>query len=107
MSGYNPVSPSILATFIPSLEGQGPIGSAARILVKLHQAIFNVLPKDFSTRRREEDMHRKSIKVVDLLQHSAEMGNNDALYTLARISLVRLCQSRTSRKTNQQVVSSD
>lgn len=34
-------------------------------------------------------MRGKAIKVVDLLQHSAELGHLDALYTLAQISLVR------------------
>ncbi len=34
----------------------------------------------------------KAIKVVDLLQHSAELGNTDALFVLAQISLVRLIQ---------------
>jgi SEL1 protein len=34
-------------------------------------------------------MRGKSIKIIDLLQHSAELGNTDALYTLAKISLVR------------------
>jgi SEL1 protein len=32
-------------------------------------------------------MHGKAIKVVDLLQHSAELGNQDALFTLGYISL--------------------
>ncbi|KAF9049902.1 hypothetical protein BJ165DRAFT_1454719 [Panaeolus papilionaceus] len=32
-------------------------------------------------------MKQKAIKVVDLLEHSAELGNMDALYTLAYISL--------------------
>jgi hypothetical protein len=34
-------------------------------------------------------MRGKAIKVIDLLQHSAELGNTEALYTLARLSLVR------------------
>lgn len=35
-------------------------------------------------------MRGKAIKVVDLLQHSAELGNLDALFTLGYISLVGL-----------------
>lgn len=32
----------------------------------------------------------KAVKVLDLLQHAAELGHSDAIYTLAHISLVRL-----------------
>jgi len=38
---------------------------------------------------RQEEQRVKAIKVVDLLQHSAELGNTDALFVLAQISLVR------------------
>ena len=40
--------------------------------------------------RREEELKGKAIKVVDLLQHSAELGNAEALYALAKLSLVRI-----------------
>lgn len=33
-------------------------------------------------------MHGKAVKVKDLLQHSAELGNAEALYKLAHLSLV-------------------
>jgi hypothetical protein len=42
------------------------------------------------SRKKGDEMRGKAIKVVDLLQHSAELGNMDALYTLAQISLVRV-----------------
>jgi SEL1 protein len=41
-----------------------------------------------SSRRRDDDLSRKAVKVLDLLQHAADLGHNDALYTLAHISLV-------------------
>lgn len=40
-------------------------------------------------RRKEEELQGKAVKVLDLLQHAADLGNTDALYTLAQISLVR------------------
>jgi hypothetical protein len=46
-------------------------------------------PRDGASKKREEEMRGKAIKVVDLLQHSAELGHLDALYTLAQILLVR------------------
>lgn len=39
--------------------------------------------------KKDEELRGKAIKVVDLLQHSAELGNLDALYALAHVSLVR------------------
>ena len=53
--------------------------------------IFNMLSQDilFSfSKERVEELKGKAIKVIDLLQHSAELGNTDALYALAQISLV-------------------
>lgn len=86
---------SFISSFLPNLQGQGPTGSFLRILLKLHQItfgrIFNMLSQDslFSfSKERVEELRGKAIKVVDLLQHSAELGNMDALYALAQISLV-------------------
>lgn len=82
-------SKSILSSVLPNL--QGPIGSAIRIANRIQQQVFNILMgggKLSGMRRREEEMYRKSIKVVDLLQHSAELGNMDALYMLGQISMV-------------------
>lgn len=39
---------------------------------------------------KDEEMQRKAIKVIDLLQLSAELGNTEALFTLAYVSLVRM-----------------
>ncbi|KAF8908028.1 hypothetical protein CPB85DRAFT_1310505 [Mucidula mucida] len=81
-------SKSILSSVLPNL--QGPIGSAIRIANRIQQQVFNILMgggKLSGMRRREEEMYRKSIKVVDLLQHSAELGNMDALYMLGQISM--------------------
>jgi SEL1 protein len=33
-------------------------------------------------------MKGRAVKVIDLLEHSAELGNTDALYALAKLSLV-------------------
>jgi SEL1 protein len=42
-----------------------------------------------SQKQKEEEIQRKLVKVIDLLQHSAELGHTDALFTLAQVSLVR------------------
>ncbi|KAF7362200.1 Ubiquitin-protein ligase [Mycena venus] len=82
-------SKSLLSSFFPNLQGQGPLGSAMRIAIKLQRQIVNGvlagLGKESRTKR--EETKGKAIKVIDLLQHSAELGNSDALYTLAQISL--------------------
>ena len=39
--------------------------------------------------KKGEEMRGRAVKIVDLLEHSIELGNVDALYTLGRISLVR------------------
>lgn len=91
-------SRSIFSAFLPNLQGQGPIGSAVRIALKLHQYTLNTLTGLLShdaiglgtSRRKEEEWRGKAIKVMDLLQHSAELGNIDALYTLGYVSMVRV-----------------
>ena len=86
---------SIFSSFLPNLQGQGPIGSAFRIILKLHQhtarRIANSFGREtlkFGYKKKEDEIRDKAIKVIDLLQHSAELGNMDALYTLSLVSLV-------------------
>ena len=92
-------SNSILSSFLPNFQGQGPLGSAIRIIIKLHQQSWlRRITSSFGkaslglggSRKKEEELHGKAVKVIDLLQHSAEMGYSDALYTLGQISLVRI-----------------
>ncbi|KAF8653295.1 hypothetical protein AX16_003996 [Volvariella volvacea WC 439] len=81
---------SIFSSFLPNPQGQGPVGSAWRIALKLHQSFTRLtsgLRPDYPLRRREEEMRTKAIKVIDLLHHSVELGNPDALYTLAKVAL--------------------
>lgn len=86
---------SFLSSYLPSAQGQGPFGSAIRIAIKLHQKFspFRLFSRVDSSaaaaRKKDEEMRGKAIKVIDLLQYSAELGNADALYVLARLSLVR------------------
>lgn len=84
-------TPSLLSALLPNPQGQGPLGSAVRIALKLRQQFFLFRlfggPSGSGARRRDEEMRGKAIKVVDLLQHSAELGNLDALFTLGYISL--------------------
>jgi SEL1 protein len=85
-------TPSLLSALLPNAQGQGPLGSAIRIALKLRQQFFLFRlfggPSGSAARRKDEEMRGKAIKVLDLLQHSAELGNTDALFTLGQISLV-------------------
>ncbi|KAG1861942.1 hypothetical protein C8R48DRAFT_219935 [Suillus tomentosus] len=69
---------SLLSALLPNPQGQGPLGSAIRIELRLRQQffIFRLFggPSGSGARRRDEEMRGKAIKVVDLLQHSAELG---------------------------------
>ncbi|KAL0955834.1 hypothetical protein HGRIS_002036 [Hohenbuehelia grisea] len=91
----SPNSNSLLSQFLPNLQGQGPLGSAFRILVKLSQhswvtRLVTGIGKEnlgLGSKRKDDELRGKAIKVIDLLQHSADLGNSDALYTLAQISM--------------------
>ncbi|KAF7298072.1 Ubiquitin-protein ligase [Mycena chlorophos] len=82
-------SKSLFSAFFPNLQAQGPLASAMRILLKLQrQFAGGLLPAgERESRWKREETKGKAVKVIDLLQHSAELGNTDALYTLAQISL--------------------
>ncbi|KAG2109286.1 uncharacterized protein F5147DRAFT_798359 [Suillus discolor] len=79
---------SLLSVLLPNPQGQGPLGSAIHIALKLRQQffLFHLFggPSGSAARRRDEEMRGKAIKVVDLLQHSAEL---DALFMFGYISL--------------------
>ncbi|KAK7045626.1 ERAD-associated protein [Paramarasmius palmivorus] len=82
----NSNSVSIFSSILPTLlQGKGPIGSVARIISKIHSQFFN--GETSGNRKTPEEISRKAIKVIDLLQHSAELGNMDALFTIGKISL--------------------
>lgn len=99
-------SPSTyISSFIPSAQGQGPVGSAIRIAQKLYHRIF-LSGNPSRIKKKDEEMQRKAIKVIDLLQHSAELGNSDALYTLAHVSLVRTRPREVSQRLTSLPVSS-
>lgn len=95
-----------LSTFLPSIQGPGPIASAMRILVKLRNhswlpsVVTDYLGRELNNgRKREEEFKGKAVKVIDLLQHAAELGHSDALYTLGQVSLVRRSCSHCSGST--------
>jgi SEL1 protein len=96
LANGNGHSKSIFSSFLPNLQGQGPIGSVVRIILKLHSSVNRVAsvlsPETLGlgTKKKDEELRGKAIKVIDLLQHSAELGNMDALFTLAQVSLVSL-----------------
>ncbi|GBE81290.1 HCP-like protein [Sparassis crispa] len=87
-------SASLLSAFLPSMQGHGPIASAMRITAKLFQhswlpySVTSYLGRETATvKKKNDEMQGKAVKVIDLLQHAAELGNTDALYTLGKISL--------------------
>jgi len=84
---------SILSSFLPNPQGRGPLGSAIRVAIKLRHQSW--LPRFLSSRlsqdgrrRSDEELSGRAIKVIDLLQHAADLGHLDAHLTLGRISLV-------------------
>ncbi|KAG2015685.1 MMS2 [Coprinopsis cinerea AmutBmut pab1-1] len=93
LAAGNSNTKSIFNSFLPNLQGQGPIGSAVRIILKLHHFATSAFGQErlglggSGKKKKDEELRGKSIKVMDLLQHSAELGNLDALYTLAMVSL--------------------
>ncbi|KAI0079287.1 HCP-like protein [Panus rudis PR-1116 ss-1] len=87
-------SNSLFSSLLPNPQGQGPIASAMRIITRLRNRTWlpplltEVLYAESKAgRRRDEELLGKAVKVIDLLQHAADLGHTDALYTLARISL--------------------
>lgn len=90
VSSSSTSSSSLLSSILPNFQGQGPFGSALRIAVKLQQRLFakSTFSRLGNKKRRDDEIRGKAIKVKDLLQHSAELGNGEALYKLAHISLV-------------------
>ncbi|KAL0581344.1 ERAD-associated protein [Marasmius crinis-equi] len=85
-TGNNGNSVSLFSSLMPNLQGKGPVGSLARIINKLYSNLFHESASKEGPKPRSEPS-RKAIKVIDLLQHSAELGNMDALYAIAKISL--------------------
>ncbi|THU78924.1 HCP-like protein [Dendrothele bispora CBS 962.96] len=85
-SSYIGNSKSVLSSVLPNLQGRGPIGSAIRIIGRIQQQ-FSADDSVKEPKKKDDEVDRKAIKVLDLLQHSAELGNTDALYTLGKISL--------------------
>ncbi|KAG1903232.1 uncharacterized protein F5891DRAFT_92641 [Suillus fuscotomentosus] len=73
-------TPSLFSALLLNPQGQGPLGSAIRIALKLRQQFFLFRlfggPSGSSARRGVEEMRGKTIEVVDLLQHSAELWSN-------------------------------
>ena len=92
---------SFWSALLPNIQGQGPIASAMRIVLKLrHQTwippfVTNFLGKELGGgRKKEEELKSKAVKVLDLLQHAADLGHTDALYALSQLYMVRASASR-------------
>ncbi|KAI0783062.1 HCP-like protein [Abortiporus biennis] len=102
-NGYSSTTPAsssntLLSSLLPNIQGQGPIASAMRIALKLRyqnwipSSISNLFNREAGIgggmgKRREEELRGRAVKVIDLLQLAAELGNTDALFTLGHISL--------------------
>jgi SEL1 protein len=93
---------SILSSYFFDPQGQGPIGSALRIVIKIHHSFRDSLlsigfgggrSKGKKGRDIDDELRGKAVKVLDLLQHAAELGHEKAIRAMADIYLVRaLCQ---------------
>jgi SEL1 protein len=85
---------SILSSFLPNPQGHGPLAVSIRVAIKLRHQSW--LPRFLSSRlsqegrRSDEELSGRAIKVMDLLQHAADLGHLDAFFTLGKISLVFL-----------------
>ncbi|KAF8270495.1 hypothetical protein EI94DRAFT_775294 [Lactarius quietus] len=85
---------SVLSSFLPNPQGQGPLGSALRIAIKLrHQSwlprfLSSRFSQESGRRRSDEELRGRAIKVMDLLQHAADLGNLDALFVLGKLYLL-------------------
>ncbi|TDL23048.1 HCP-like protein [Rickenella mellea] len=87
-AGNDVLQNSFLSSLFPNQ--QGPIASAIRIIYKLRHVSW--LPKFLNSGdrlggMRRDEMRGRALKVVDLLEHAVELGNLDALYKLAEISM--------------------
>ncbi|KAF7966274.1 hypothetical protein HWV62_39391 [Athelia sp. TMB] len=84
-----PAPDSAILTSLTAFQGEGPVGSAVRIGVKLYRKLLENIGGAGSTGRRKPtgEGRRKAVKITDLLQHAAELGSEEALYKLAHISL--------------------
>ena len=93
-SGFGQTPPSILSYLFPSTQGHGPFASALRIAIKLRNRtwvprfISSMFYRDVGGTQQDEETYLDAAKVVLLLQHASGLGNLDALFTLASISLV-------------------
>jgi SEL1 protein len=103
---------SILSSILPNPQGQGPLSSALRIAIRLrHQSwlprfLSSRLSQDSGRRRSDEELSRRAIKVMDLLQHAADLGHLDALLALGKISLVDHSSSECTTCINSLYLSS-
>lgn len=91
---YQAQNTPLLASFLPSIHGHGPVASALRIAQRLRQNswmpsfISGRHDRSSSSRKKDEELKGKAIKVLDLLLLSTELGNMDALFALAKLSLL-------------------
>jgi SEL1 protein len=96
-------SSSIFSLFFPNVQGHGPFASTLRIAIKLRNRswvpsfVSSMFSGDAAGTKQDEETHVDAAKVILLLQHSSSLGNLDALFTLATISLV--CCNHYSGKT--------
>ncbi|KIY50282.1 HCP-like protein [Fistulina hepatica ATCC 64428] len=82
---------SLISSLLPSIHGHGPFSSVLRVLSKIQNySPFQYI--SFSNDYLPPPSHGrkavgKAVKVIDLLQHSAELGNMDAVFKLGQLSL--------------------
>lgn len=84
--------PAILKTLFPNEHGL--VAKTIRAAYQLRHQQWPKFPAWLSRRfggrtgKRREETRGRALKVVDLLEHAIELGHEDAVYTMAEISLV-------------------
>ncbi|KZT39348.1 HCP-like protein [Sistotremastrum suecicum HHB10207 ss-3] len=86
----SPSKPDSSYSTASKFDSRGPIASFIRILSRLQGRTWMpsfLSPDKWISTGRKDDRKSRAIKVVDLLEHAVELGNTDALYKLAEVSL--------------------
>ena len=75
------------ASFLPNLRVQFRVAIQLRRQSWLPRFLLSRFSQE-GGRRSDDELSGRAIKVMDLLQHAADLGHLDALFTLGKISLV-------------------
>lgn len=104
----SPPPNAFLSTLFPNENG--PIAAVIRLGYRVYYQPW--LPRWASrvlsgrSGRRRDEIKGRAAKAIDLLQHAVDLGNEEALFTMAQVSLVSLECERQSEYLSELVLSS-